>query len=53
MQVAPIRIRLRDPARSKNSAQQLDRLLDAEGKIISAWRMAKSGKPTPEWADRS
>lgn len=34
----------------RETAEQLDRLLDAGGKIISAWRMAKSGKSAPEWA---
>ncbi|WP_028649019.1 Scr1 family TA system antitoxin-like transcriptional regulator [Nocardiopsis sp. CNT312] len=34
----------------RETVEQLEQLLNAGGKIISAWRMGKSGKSTPEWA---
>ncbi|MFE3459803.1 Scr1 family TA system antitoxin-like transcriptional regulator [Nocardiopsis aegyptia] len=34
----------------RETTEQLDQLLSAQGKLISAWRLAKSGKSTPEWA---
>ncbi|MFD3688250.1 Scr1 family TA system antitoxin-like transcriptional regulator [Nocardiopsis sp. NPDC058631] len=34
----------------RETAEQLDQLLEAGGKVIHAWRTAKSGKSTPEWA---
>ncbi|MBR8741073.1 Scr1 family TA system antitoxin-like transcriptional regulator [Nocardiopsis sp. MG754419] len=34
----------------RETADQLDRLLEADGKLISSWKLAKSGRSTPEWA---
>jgi len=34
----------------RETVEQLDQLLEAAGKVIHAWRTAKSGKSTPEWA---
>jgi transcriptional regulator with XRE-family HTH domain len=34
----------------RETAEQLDQLLSAQGKLVAAWRLARSGKSTPEWA---